>query len=81
MLGECLNGLNEEVIDMVGEIINMVIGGVKWILVESGFDFDMVIFVVVFGWGYIICYKCEGVIILMLFFFFWGNVFIEICFE
>lgn len=41
MLGERPNGLNEEVTDMVGEITNMVTGGAKRILAESGFDFDM----------------------------------------
>ena len=40
MLGERPNGLNEEVTDMVGEITNMVTGGAKRILAESGFDFD-----------------------------------------
>ena len=37
MLGERPNGLNDEVTDMVGEITNMVAGGAKRILSESGF--------------------------------------------
>lgn len=60
MLGERPNGLNEEVTDMVGEITNMVTGGAKRILAESGFDFDMATPVVVSGRGHTIRHKCEG---------------------
>lgn len=81
MLGERPNGLNEEVTDMVGEITNMVTGGAKRILAESGFDFDMATPVVVSGRGHTIRHKCEGAIILMPFSSPWGNAFIEICFE
>ena len=41
MLGERPNSINEEVTDMVGEITNMVTGGAKRILSESGFEFSM----------------------------------------
>lgn len=81
MLGERPNGINEEVTDMVGEITNMVTGGAKRILAESGFDFDMATPVVVAGRGHTIRHKCEGSIILMPFSSQWGNAFIEICFE
>ncbi|HHK8573464.1 TPA: chemotaxis protein CheX [Vibrio parahaemolyticus] len=81
MLGERPNGLNEEVTDMVGEITNMVTGGAKRILAESGFDFDMATPVVVSGRGHTIRHKCEGSIIIMPFSSQWGNAFIEICFE
>lgn len=60
MLGERPNGLNEEVTDMVGEITNMVTGGAKRILAESGFDFDMATPVVVSGRGHTIRHKCEA---------------------
>ena len=67
MLGERPNGLNEEVTDMVGEITNMVTGGAKRILAESGFDFDMATPIVVSGKGHTIRHKCEGAIIIMPF--------------
>jgi chemotaxis protein CheX len=66
---------------MVGEITNMVTGGAKRILAESGFDFDMATPVVVSGKGHTIRHKCEGSIIIMPFASQWGNAFIEICFE
>lgn len=81
MLGERPNGLNEEVTDMVGEITNMVTGGAKRILAESGFDFDMATPIVVSGKGHTIRHKCDGAIIIMPFSSQWGNAFIEICFE
>lgn len=81
MLGERPNGLNEEVNDMVGEITNMVTGGAKRILAESGFDFDMATPIVVSGKGHTIRHKCKGSIIIMPFNSEWGNAFIEICFE
>lgn len=81
MLGEQHNGLNEEVSDMVGEITNMVSGGAKRILADSGFEFEMATPVVVSGKGHTIRHKCEGSIIIMPFSSEWGNAFIEISFE
>lgn len=81
MFGEWLEIIDEEVIDMVGEIINMVIGGVKNLFGEKGYEFDMVMLVVVFGKGYIIVYKCEGVKVLILFMLVDGNVNIEVSFD
>jgi chemotaxis protein CheX len=81
MLGERANGINEEVTDMVGEITNMVTGGAKRILSESGFEFDMATPIVVSGKNHTIRHKCEGPIIIMPFTSQWGSAFIEICFE
>lgn len=60
MLGERPNSINEEVTDMVGEITNMVTGGAKRILSESGFEFNMATPIVVSGKGHTITHKCEG---------------------
>lgn len=81
MLGERPAGLNDEVIDMVGEITNMVTGGAKRILAESGFEFEMATPIVVSGQGHSIRHQCDGAIIIMPFTSQWGNAFIEICFE
>ncbi|KAB2823833.1 chemotaxis protein CheX [Aliivibrio finisterrensis] len=81
MLGERPNRINEEVTDMVGEITNMVTGGAKRILSESGFEFSMATPMVVSGKGHTITHKCDGAIIIMPFTSEWGNAFIEICFE
>ena len=49
MLGEAPPAINDEVTDMVGEITNMVAGGAKRLLGESGYEFDMATPVVVSG--------------------------------
>jgi chemotaxis protein CheX len=67
MLSEKASNINEQVSDMVGEITNMVTGGAKRILAESGFEFDMATPIVVSGKGHTIRHKCEGPIITMPF--------------
>jgi chemotaxis protein CheX len=81
MLGEKASSINEQVSDMVGEITNMVTGGAKRILAESGFEFDMATPIVVSGKGHTIRHKCEGPIITMPFSSQWGKAYIEISFE
>lgn len=81
MLGERPKTINEEISDMVGEITNMVAGGAKRILSESGYDFDMATPIVVSGRGHTISHKCKGAIIIMPFETQWGNAHIEISFE
>lgn len=49
MVGECFEKFDVEVGDMVGEVINMICGNVKWDFVEWGYEFGMVIFIVVLG--------------------------------
>jgi chemotaxis protein CheX len=81
MLGERPAGINEEVTDMVGEITNMVTGGAKRTLAESGYDFDMATPAVVSGKGHTITHKCDSTIILMPFDSEFGKAYIEICFD
>ncbi|RTE87662.1 MULTISPECIES: chemotaxis protein CheX [Gammaproteobacteria] len=81
MLGEKPTELNEEVIDMVGEITNMVTGGAKRILGEKGFDFDMASPVVVSGHNHTIRHRSEGPKIIMPFSHPAGKAHLEICFD
>lgn len=83
MLGERPKSINADVTDMVGEITNMVTGGAKRILSDSGHEFDMATPVIVSGKGHTITHKCDtnATIIIMPFESEWGNAFIEICFE
>ena len=41
MLGERCNDIDETVIDLVGEMTNMITGGAKRLYAESGLDFDL----------------------------------------
>lgn len=81
MLGEKPSELNEEVIDMVGEITNMVTGGAKRVLGEKGFDFDMASPVVVSGYNHTIKHRSEGPKIIIPFTHASGKAHLEICFD
>lgn len=81
MVGERPNGVNDEVIDMVGEITNMVSGGAKLLLSEKGFEFDMATPMVITGHGHTIAHLSKGQKIVMPFTSQWGKAYIEICFE
>ena len=81
MLGEKSKVIDDEVIDMVGEITNMVSGGAKKELSKKGFDFDMATPVVVSGTNHIINHMHEGHIIIIPFSSDSGKAFIEICFD
>jgi chemotaxis protein CheX len=81
MLGEAPDELNEEVSDMVGEITNMVTGGAKRLLAESGFEFEMATPMVVSGPGHCITHHAKGPRIFMPFDSAHGQAIIEICFE
>ena len=81
MLGEEVTMIDDTVIDMVGEITNMVTGGAKRLLSEQGYRFDMAIPSVVSGKNHVIHHKSKAPIIIVPFNTQAGNFFIEICFE
>src|SRR5690554_2636516 len=81
MLGEKPSEINDDVIDMVGEITNMVTGGAKRILGEKGFDFEMASPIVVSGFNHTIRHKSEGPRLIMPFEHAAGRAHIEICFD
>ncbi len=49
MLGERFESVDLDVINLVGEITNMVTGGAKRLLEEMGYDFDLATPVVITG--------------------------------
>lgn len=81
MLGSPATQIDQDVIDMVGEITNMVTGGAKRILGEQGYDFEMAIPAVVSGPGHTITHKVKGPKITMPFESDAGAACIELCFE
>jgi len=81
MLGEKLKEIDEDVIDMVGEITNMVSGGAKKELSKKGFEFDMATPMIVSGTNHTIDHIHEGHVIIIPFGSDSGKAFIEICFE
>lgn len=81
MLGEKLKKIDDDVIDMIGEITNMVTGGAKKELSKKGYDFDMATPVVVSGKNHTIDHKHEGHVIIIPFASDSGKAFVEICFD
>lgn len=81
MLGETVNEINETVTDLVGELTNMVVGGAKGLLEESGYDIGMATPVVVTGKDHEIIHKAQGQNILMPFNSESGTFYVEVCFD
>ena len=81
MLGEEHSGINPDIIDMVGEITNMVTGGAKLELGNKGFEFEMATPVVVSGANHSVTHKVDGPTLIMPFKSVAGGAFLEICFE
>ncbi len=81
MLGEKSSHIDAEVIDMVGEITNMVTGGAKRLLADKGFNFDMATPLVVSGKAHTITHKADGAKLLLPLSCDFGNATVEICFD
>jgi chemotaxis protein CheX len=81
MLGEKREEIDEEVIDMVGEITNMVSGGAKNELSKKGYEFDMATPMIVSGASHTIDHIHDGQVIIIPFSSDSGKAFIEICFD
>ncbi|CED57572.1 methyl-accepting chemotaxis protein, CheC-like family [Aliivibrio wodanis] len=81
MLDEIHKEIDRDVIDMVGEITNMVTGGAKRLLSEQNFDFDMAIPVVVSGNDHMIKHQSKDKIVLIPLYSEFGYIFLEISFE
>jgi chemotaxis protein CheX len=65
MFGESPDEINDEIIDLVGEITNMVTGGAKRLLSEKGFEFDMATPMVVSGPDHMINHKAKGPVVII----------------
>ena len=80
MLGMDGNLPDSELIDLVGEITNMMAGGAKGMLSEKGLDFDMAIPRVVEDSTNQISHKVQGPIVVLPFTTASGKFFVELCF-
>jgi chemotaxis protein CheX len=81
MLGEKPASIDAEVIDLVGELTNMVAGGAKNTLGEKGYDFGMATPVVVSGKDHTVTHRVDGPKLILPFKTDVGKAHIEICFE
>jgi len=81
MVGEAPDEINEEIIDLVGEITNMVTGGAKRMLSEKGIEFDMATPIVVSGKDHTIHHKSKGPVVIIPLSTDVGKAFIEFSFD
>ncbi len=81
MLNEESTVIDDTVIDLVGELTNMVSGGAKRILSETGYKFNMAIPSVISGKDHYIIHKSKDPVVIVPFTTEAGDFFIEICFE
>lgn len=80
LLGDPVSEIDESVVDAVGELTNMVVGGAKAKLVENGFDFDLTRPKVLQG-DEAVLHPYEGPTIFLMFDTKVGELALEICFE
>ena len=81
MVGEAPDEVDEEVVDLVGEITNMVTGGAKRLLSEKGFEFDMATPMVVSGKDHTINHKADGPVVIIPMKSEFGRAYIEFSFD
>jgi chemotaxis protein CheX len=81
MVGEAPDKVNEEIIDLVGEITNMVTGGAKRLLSEKGIEFNMATPIVVSGTNHSIHHKAKGPVVIIPLKSELGRAYIEFSFD
>ncbi|MAR90003.1 MAG: chemotaxis protein CheX [Pseudomonadota bacterium] len=81
MLGEEITEIDETVVDLVGELTNMVTGGAKNLLSQRGYDIGLSTPVVVTGVQHKVTHKAHGPRIVVPFSLEPGAFFVEVCFE
>jgi chemotaxis protein CheX len=81
MLGEKLSAIDETVVDVVGEITNMITGSAKRIYSEQGLDFDLTLPKTRVGREEPLQHTVEGTTFLMPFSTAAGDLYLEACFN
>jgi len=81
MLGDKMDTIDESVVDLVGEITNMITGSAKRIYSEQGIEFDLTIPKTLVGQDQTIKHSTEGQAIYLPFNTAAGEFFVEFCFE
>lgn len=81
MLGDEVNEINDDVIDLVGELTNMISGGAKAKFDEIGINIGMATPVVVCGESHEIHHKSSGKSIILPFGTEAGEFYVEVCFD
>lgn len=81
MLGEQLDAIDDTVVDVVGEITNMITGNAKRIFSEHGLEFELTLPSTIVGQSQPIVHSAGGQPILLPFSSAAGDIFVEVCFS
>jgi len=81
MLPESKHAIDGIVIDLVGELANMVMGGAKRYLEEEGYSFNLALPTIIMGSEYLIAHRTNAPIIMVPFKTRTGEFFIELSYE
>jgi chemotaxis protein CheX len=81
MLPEPKHSIDGIVIDLVGELANMVMGGAKRYLEEEGYAFNLSLPTVIMGSDYLIAHRTNAPILVMPFKTRQGDFFVEASYE
>ncbi len=81
MLGESFECIDEGIIDLVGEITNIITGGAKRLYSEQGIEFDLTRPSTLLGSDQIVEHNIKGQTIVLPFATDKGNFYLEMCFN
>ncbi len=81
MLGEKMDTLDGQIVDVVGEITNMVSGGARKLLAEQGNKFEMALPSTIMGKNHTIVHSAKNAVIVLPFETEDGDFFVEICLD
>ena len=81
MLGESINSIDDTVVDLVGEITNMITGSAKRLYSEQGMDFDLTQPSTAIGSDIAVKHSVAGAPILLPFATDAGEFYVELCFS
>ncbi len=76
-----INKIDGVVVDLAGEIANMVLGGAKSDLEEKGYIFQMSLPTIILGTDYLIAHRIKSPIIIVPFSMPEGNFYVEVGYE
>lgn len=80
LLGEQLDSIDETVVDVVGEITNMITGNAKRLFSEDGLDFELTLPSTLVGRSEPLQHSVKGQPIVLPFSSVAGDIYVEVCF-
>ncbi|MCI4626974.1 MAG: chemotaxis protein CheX [Candidatus Magnetoovum sp. WYHC-5] len=81
MLAEEFAQVTDEVVDVVGEITNIVTGGAKRVLSEKGYQFELATPSLIIGKNHVVIHKTKGEVVIVPYAIDGGSFYLELCLD